>query len=150
MLTGNYTARCWSGTVGNVRPADRGRISKFTTSNFAADKVRIRNRTSLLYALHATMIFIVLEWSDGPGDLVVGRETRSNMNKEESAGSKSVLDKMKEIARGYGVDVTDGADRGILAIGILGGISEKYNEETWSASGSRATIVRSWPEIARH
>ena len=56
------------------------------------------------------------------------------MNKEENAGGKSVLDEMKEIARKYGVEVTDGADRGIRAIGILGGISRKYHKTPESES----------------
>ena len=52
------------------------------------------------------------------------------MNKKENAGGKPLWDRVKEIARQYGVEVTDGADRGIRAIGILGGISGKYHEET--------------------
>ena len=51
------------------------------------------------------------------------------MNKKENPGGKPFLDRVKEIARQYGVEVTDGADRGIRAIRILGGISGKYNEE---------------------
>ena len=51
------------------------------------------------------------------------------MNKTENAGGKPLLDEMKEIARKYGVEVTDGANRGIRAIGILGGISGKYNRK---------------------
>jgi hypothetical protein len=59
------------------------------------------------------------------------------MNKKDNTDGKPLLDKVKEIARKYGVEVTDGADRGIRAIGILGGISGKYDMGTGSASANR-------------
>ena len=52
------------------------------------------------------------------------------MNKNKNTDGKPLLGTVKEIFRRYGVEVTEGADRGIRAIGILGGISGKYNKET--------------------
>jgi len=43
-------------------------------------------------------------------------------------GAKLPVDRLKEIARNYGVEVVDAADSGIRAIGILGGVSWKYHK----------------------
>jgi len=45
------------------------------------------------------------------------------------------IDRLKQIARKYGVEVVDAAERGIRAIGILGGVSWKHKQPA-SASGS--------------
>ena len=49
------------------------------------------------------------------------------MSNKLEMGLGHPLDRLKNIARKYGVEVTDGADRGIRAIGILGGASGTYS-----------------------
>ena len=74
------------------------------------------------------------------------------MNKTENADGKPLLDKVKEIGRQYGVEVTNGADRGIRAIGILGGISGKYNEETEQGvkkGNNSEALARNLPSMRR-
>lgn len=44
------------------------------------------------------------------------------MKKRKTKARKSTLDSMQEIGRKYGVKVTDMSERGVRAIGFLGGV----------------------------
>ena len=55
------------------------------------------------------------------GSSEVARECGS-MKKPKTKATKSSLDIAKEIGQKYGVTVTDMSDRGVRAIGILGGV----------------------------
>lgn len=51
----------------------------------------------------------------------------------------SLLERMQELGKKYGVKVTDGSERGIRAIGFLGGVGKKDelhgNNDSHAASG---------------
>jgi hypothetical protein len=46
------------------------------------------------------------------------------MKKAKKRTGKLLLDRTKEIGQKYGVTVTDMSDRGVSAIGILGGVQK--------------------------
>jgi hypothetical protein len=66
---------------------------------------------------------------DRESDRIVrsGRE-RGGMKKRKKKATKSTLDSMQEIGRKYRVKVTDMSERGVRAIGFLGGVSRQDQE----------------------
>ena len=45
-----------------------------------------------------------------------------SMKKPKTKATKSLMDRMQELGQKYGVKVIDMSDRGVRAIGILGGV----------------------------
>jgi hypothetical protein len=59
------------------------------------------------------------------------------MKKPETKATKSLMDRMQELGHKYGVKVTDMSERGVLAIGFLGGV-RRQDQESRASSDSPA------------
>jgi hypothetical protein len=47
------------------------------------------------------------------------------MKKPRKNAKKSLMERMKELGQKYGVNVTDMSERGVRAIGIIGGVPKQ-------------------------
>ena len=62
-------------------------------------------------------------------DRIIGRGGKCGcVKKPKTKATKSTLDSMQELGKKYGVKVTDMSERGIRAIGFLGGIAGKQRK----------------------
>jgi hypothetical protein len=60
------------------------------------------------------------------------------MKKPQKKTNKSLVDTMQELGQKYGVKVTDMSERGVRAIGIMGGVRKQDQGPSRSRSADRS------------